>query len=177
MASERPLLFWRMPQSSGRTQTRSCSSLCHPDLWIGARLPRCHREIVPRSHGSCGLKGTKIVLKINEQKPQIKSGDGNWEALALPAPQSTAEGRALFFPRKYSVNTSPLAQTVKRLPAMWETRVRSLGRGDPLEKGMAAHSSALAWKIPWTEEPGRFTVHGVAKSQTGVSDFTHSLSQ
>ena len=47
-----------------------------------------------------------------------------------------------------------MAQTVKRLPAMWETLVRSLGWEDPLEKEMAAHSSTLAWKIPWTEEPG-----------------------
>ena len=46
-------------------------------------------------------------------------------------------------------------QTVKRLPATWETRVRSLGQEDPLEKKMATHSSTLAGKIPWTEEPGR----------------------
>ena len=44
---------------------------------------------------------------------------------------------------------------VKNLPAMWETWVRSLGREDPLEKEMATHSSTLAWKIPWMEEPGR----------------------
>ena len=49
----------------------------------------------------------------------------------------------------------PTAQTVKRLPAMQETRVRSLVGDDPLEKAMATHSSTLAWKIPWTEEPGR----------------------
>ena len=49
---------------------------------------------------------------------------------------------------------SPVAQTVKRLPAMRETQVRSLGREDPLEKEMATHSSTLAWEIPWTEEPG-----------------------
>ena len=47
-----------------------------------------------------------------------------------------------------------MAQTVKSLPAMWETQVRSLGGKDPLEKEMAIHSSTLAWKIPWTEEPG-----------------------
>ena len=47
-----------------------------------------------------------------------------------------------------------LAQRVKCLPAMQETRVRSLGWEDPLEKEMATHSSILAWKIPWTEEPG-----------------------
>ena len=51
--------------------------------------------------------------------------------------------------------TSLVAQTVKRLPAMLETRIRSLGREDPLEKGMATHSSTLAWKIPWMEEPGK----------------------
>ena len=47
-----------------------------------------------------------------------------------------------------------MAQTVKRLPAMWETRVQSLGREDLLEKEMATHSNILAWEIPWTEELG-----------------------
>ena len=50
---------------------------------------------------------------------------------------------------------SLVAQTVKYLPVMQETRVRSLGWEDPLEKEMATHSSTLAWKIPWTKEPGR----------------------
>ena len=47
-----------------------------------------------------------------------------------------------------------MVQTVKNLPAMQETRVQSLGQEDPLEKRMASHSSILAWRIPWTEEPG-----------------------
>ena len=47
-----------------------------------------------------------------------------------------------------------MAQTANSLPSMWETRVQSLGEEDPLEKEMAMHSSILAWKIPWTEEPG-----------------------
>ena len=47
-----------------------------------------------------------------------------------------------------------MAQTVKNLPAMQDTWVQSLGQEDPLEKGMANHSSTLAWRIPWTEEPG-----------------------
>ena len=47
-----------------------------------------------------------------------------------------------------------MAQMVKNLPAMMETRIRSLGLEDPLEEGMATHSSILAWTIPWTEEPG-----------------------
>ena len=49
---------------------------------------------------------------------------------------------------------SLVAQRVKRLPAMQETWVRSLGWEDPLEKEMATHPSVLAWKIPWTEKPG-----------------------
>ena len=53
-----------------------------------------------------------------------------------------------------------VAQTVKRLPTMWETWVRSLGREDLLEQEMATHSSILAWKIPWMEEPGRLQSMG-----------------
>ena len=53
------------------------------------------------------------------------------------------------------VMTSLVAQTVRSLPAMWETWVRSLGWEEPLEKEMASHSNILAWKIPWTEEHGR----------------------
>ena len=59
-----------------------------------------------------------------------------------------------------------MAQTVKNLPAMQETQVHSLGREDPLEKGMATHSSILAWRIPWTVEPGELQSMGVAKNQT-----------
>ena len=56
---------------------------------------------------------------------------------------------------------------VKNLPAMQETQIFSLGQADPLEKGMATHSSILAWRILGTEEPGRLhAVHGVAESQT-----------
>jgi len=64
-----------------------------------------------------------------------------------------------------------MAQMVKNLAAMQETWVQSLGQEDPLEKGMTTHSSILAWRIPWTEEPGRLhTVHGVEKSQTQQSN-------
>ena len=62
------------------------------------------------------------------------------------------------------------AQTVKNLPAMRETRVRSLGKEDALEEGMATHSSILFWRIPWTEEPGGATVCRVAKNRTRLSD-------
>ena len=60
---------------------------------------------------------------------------------------------------------------VKRLPAVWETLVQSLGWEDPLEKEMATHSSTLAWKIPCTEEPGRLQSKG-SQNQTQLSNFT-----
>ena len=71
---------------------------------------------------------------------------------------------------------SLVAQTVKRLPAMWqtwvvkclpamrETWVQSLGQEDPLEKEVATHSSTLAWKIPWMEEPGRLQSMGLQRA-------------
>ena len=55
-----------------------------------------------------------------------------------------------------------MAQMVKNLPALWETWVQFQSQENPLEKGMATHSSILAWRIPWTGA----TVHGIAKSQT-----------
>ena len=54
---------------------------------------------------------------------------------------------------------------VKNLPAMRETQVRSLGQEDPLEKGMATHCSVLAWRIPWTEEPGGLQSMGSLSDQ------------
>ena len=59
-----------------------------------------------------------------------------------------------------------MALMVKNLSAMQETWVQSLGQEDPLEKGMATHSSILAWSIPWTEEPGRLQSMGSKESDT-----------
>ena len=57
-----------------------------------------------------------------------------------------------------------MAQLVKNLPAMQETQVRSLGQEDLLEKGMATHSSILAWRITWTEEPGELLSMGLQRA-------------
>ena len=59
-----------------------------------------------------------------------------------------------------------MAQTVKRLSTMWETWVRALGQEDPLEKEMTIHSSTIAWKIPWPEEPGRLQSMGRKELET-----------
>ena len=66
-----------------------------------------------------------------------------------------------------------VAQRLKRLPGMRETRVRSLGQEDPLEKEMATHSSTLTWRIPWREEPGRLQSMGRKESDT--TEQLHSL--
>ena len=66
----------------------------------------------------------------------------------------------------------PVAQMVKNLPAMQKTQIQSLGREDPLEKKMATHSSSLAWRIPWTEEPG-----GLQSMELQKVDMTERLTQ
>ena len=59
--------------------------------------------------------------------------------------------------------TSLVAQSLKSLPTMWETWVRSLVQEDPLEKEMAIQSSIVAWRVPWTEEPGRLQSMGLQR--------------
>ena len=76
---------------------------------------------------------------------------------------STSLGPAWLRPVLALVKASLVAQTVKHLPAMRETQARSLGREDPLEKEMAIHSSTLAWKIPWMEEPGGLQSMGLQR--------------
>ena len=64
---------------------------------------------------------------------------------------------------KFTYTSSLVAQRLKHLPAMRETWARSLGREDPLEKEMATHSSILAWRIPWTQEPGGLQSMGLQR--------------
>ena len=80
----------------------------------------------------------------------------------------------LWSPKAFLPRASLVAQMVKCLPTMRETWVQSLGWKDLLEKEMATHSSILAWKIPWTEEPGRLQFMGL-QSRTWLSDFTFTI--
>ena len=82
-----------------------------------------------------------------------KESTCNAEDRSLTPGSGRSAGEGIGYPLWY-FRASLVAQMVKNLPAMQETRVRSLGREDPLEKGMATHSSILAWRSPWTEEPG-----------------------
>ena len=110
----------------------------------GKELPLC----------SSGSKGSAC----NAGDPSLISGSGR------------SAGEVICYPLWYSW-ASLVAQMIKNPPAVQETWVQSLGWEDPLEKGTATHSSILAWRIPWTEAPGRLhTVHGVAKSHTLLSD-------
>ena len=70
-----------------------------------------------------------------------------------------------------------MAQRLKRLPAVWETWVRSLGREDPLEKEMATHSNILAWRIPWMEELGGLQSMGRKESDTTEQFHFHATAE
>ena len=76
----------------------------------------------------------------------------------------------IYFPLQCILGASLVVQRLKRLPAMWKTWVRSLGREDPLEKEMSTHSSILAWRIPWMEELG-----GLQSTGHKESDMTERL--
>ena len=75
----------------------------------------------------------------------------------------------------YIIGASLVAQMVKNLPAIWETWVQSLGQQDPLEKGMATHSSILAWRIPWTKQPGGLQSMGSQRVWHAWSDLAFTL--
>ena len=116
-----------------------------------------HRETIV--FGYVGLVKWKVA-QLTEDLPFDRSPDAASELMAYELTCIWTNGKW----RNFSwivlcsficMNGAPLvAQMVKNLPAMWETWVRSLDQQDPLEKGMATYSSVLAWRIPWTEEPG-----------------------
>ena len=80
-----------------------------------------------------------------------------------------------FFIYMYILSCCPDGSDSKKLPALKESQVQSLGQEDPLEKGMATHSSILAQRIPWTKRAWQATVNGVAKSRARLSTNTHTL--
>ena len=94
------------------------------------------------------VESEKVGLKLNIQKIMASSLITSWQTDGVTVETVTD---FIFLGSKI---TASVAQRLKRLPAMRETWVWSLGREDPLEKEMATHSSILAWRIPWAEEPG-----------------------
>ena len=87
-----------------------------------------------------------------------------WQAIVHGVAKSqTRLGDQVQHSTKTMRGASLVAQMLKNLPAMQETQVLSLGQEDPLEKGISTHSSVLAWKIPWTEEPGGLQSTGLQR--------------
>ena len=126
-----------------------------------------HNFCVPPKCDSFFFKQLKILFKIYISSYQ-------WNIQKQMTGQIWPKGYTLPIPAtKELMGDSLVAQRLKRLPPMRETRVWFLGREDPLEKEMAIHSSTLAWKIPWMEEPGRLQSMG---SQRVGHDWATSFS-
>ena len=116
-------------------------------------------------------KGDKGFPQISVSKEYThNAGDSG----SIPGSGRSPE-EGIGYPLQYS-SASLMVQTVKNLPVMWETWVRSLGWEDSLEEDMATHSCILAWRIPMDRGAWRATVHGITKSQTELSDSAqHSI--
>ena len=97
------------------------------------------------------------MAKATQPYEQLVKTDRNQKCLQMMV------GFFFFFFFEKKKHVILLAQTVKCLPTMWETWVRALGQEDRLEKEMATHSSTLAWKIPWTVEPGSLQSMGLQR--------------
>ena len=98
------------------------------------------------------LKVSLLLVLCLLYGPTLTTVHDHWEDHALTI--WTFVGRVTSLVFNTLSRFAMVAQTVKRLPAMWKTWVQSLNQEDPLEKAMAPHSSTLAWKIPWMEDPG-----------------------
>ena len=131
---------------------------------LQTELPKWSRNACPLPKFGKTCFDYAFELVFWRQKPEFKSCWGTHELCNF-----TLLSLCLFV---CIYGASLVAQTVKRLPAMRETRVLFLGQEDPLEKEMAIHSSTLAWKIPWMEEPDRLQSMGSLRVR---HDFTFTL--
>ena len=101
--------------------------------------------------------------EIPDVQARFRKGRGNRDQIASIRWIIGKQGNSRKTSTSALLVASLVAQMVKHLPARWETRVWPLGQEDPLEKEMATHSSTLAWKIPWTEEPDRLQSMGLQR--------------
>ena len=115
---------------------------------------KSQRGTIPHWSEWAGFKN----LQVTDAAEDVEKREPSYNIGGIQAGAATVE-TCMEAPQKLKIElpddlSSLVAQSVKSLPAMQETRVRSLGWEDPLEKGMATHSSILAWRSLWTEEPG-----------------------
>ena len=124
------------------------------------RLPRVQPCLELGGGAGVHCPGSWSFLSWGPTAPGLAPGSSCHHAEACGLARDVSRFGAL----SPSVWSSLVAQSVKNLPAMQETQLRSLGREDPLEKEMAAHSRLLAWRIPWTEESGGLQSMGLQES-------------
>ena len=134
--------------------------------WSGNEDPMCCRttKLTPHCHWAHVLQGPCATTRGPVPQRKIPHATRRLDAAKqINVHNKQTKTVALMKKKKDYIQTSYaflVAQRVKRLPEMQETWVWNLGREDPLEKEMATHSSTLAWKIPWMEQPGRLQPMG-----------------
>ena len=146
-----------------------------PGIWTGNQLSCSCQLLLKASHGR--------LLEPKTQSGPAKSGFGftsspvSLERLYLPwmaASRSTSRKQPQYWSFRHKCWVSLVAWSVKKLPAMQKTGVRSLDGEGPLEKEMSTHSIILAWRVPWTEEPGGLQSMGLPGVGHGWSDLAHT---
>ena len=138
-----------------------------------ALKPLCSSYKNGRSRPRTGL------LKVNRINLALDVEDCSYQDECVKSDQEGLQNpwelHELHEPMRYCVRIRPQHSIwVKNMPAMWETWVWSLSQEDPLEKGMATHSSILTWRIPWTEEPGWLQSTGSQRVGHNWSDLAHA---
>ena len=134
-------------------------------------------EVLPTRLSKCLLMENVLTEGVRDHQRELGFGSGinRGHANSLGHARGMSHSQTPFLPHVHGAETSLtlrgswitpslIAQLVNHLPAVQETWVRFLGREDPLEKEMATHSSILAWRIPWTEEPGGLQSMGSQES-------------
>ena len=134
-------------------------------------------EVLPTRLSKCLLMENVLTEGVRDHQRELGFGSGinRGHANSLGHARRMSHSQTPFLPHIHGAETSLtlrgswitpslIAQLVNHLPAVQETWVRFLGREDPLEKEMATHSSILAWRIPWTEEPGGLQSMGSQES-------------
>ena len=161
-------------------QSLHSSSLCTPLSlpWNSDADSHCLRYLSSsRPHTSLHLRSFRRLFISSVSEVNIVELKGECRFTKLISWDPEQENKTRHFTAHLDlVLPSLAAQLVKNSPVIQETEVQSLGHDDPLDEEMATQSSFLAWRIPWTEEPGRLQSVGSQKSQTQHSDYTTLLS-
>ena len=153
---------WRVPWTARRSNQSILKGI-NPEYSLEGLLAETEAPIV----GPPDVKSWFIVKDPDAEKGWRQNEKGAAENETL---ESITDSMVMNLSSLGDSQASLVAQVVKNLPALQENQVQSLGLEDALEKEMVTHSSILAWKIPWTEEPDGATCYGVTKESSWLSD-------